>query len=168
MVRYTSNFTKKELTERWDEYTSPARFAGADETLDLIFCAKRRGDSVKLMRRTKVSRDPFSANFYGIIKSTKQGSMIVGFYAKAIVDYLLVGIVLGLLFCMRSYIIERGESLNTINSLLIVAIIGGLILLRNTRTSKRKFSELIFKITDIELPLYLNRKATKELENKDI
>lgn len=168
MVRYTSNFTKNELINRWDEYTSPARFAGADETLDLIFSAKRSGDSVKLTRRTKLSRDPFSPIFHGKIKSTKQGSEIVGYYTKSIIDYLLVGFVMGLLFCMRSFIIERGESLNTINSLLIIGIIGSFILLKNTRVSKRKFSELIFKITDNELPLFLNRKEIKELENKDV
>jgi hypothetical protein len=45
-------------------------------------------------------------------------------------------------------------------------VIGGL-LLRNGRSTKRKYSEFIFKITDNELPIFLSKKKLAEIENDD-
>ncbi len=167
MIRYTSKFSKKELKERWDEYTSPARFAGSDATMDLIFTAQRNGSRVKLVRRARLARDPFSSVFCGRIKKTEQGSEISGYFRKSIFDYFFVGIILALLFYIRSFIVERGDSLNTINTLLICGIVVGALLLRNSRSAKRKYSEFIFKITDNEMAMFLSKKKLAEIENDD-
>ncbi|MBR0231523.1 MAG: hypothetical protein IJQ53_04790 [Clostridia bacterium] len=52
MVELESDYSKEELISRRDEYTSSARFAGSDETLDLIFVSKRNGDRIKLIRKS--------------------------------------------------------------------------------------------------------------------
>ena len=44
MVKFTSEYSQNTLIEKWDEYTSPARFAGSDDTMDLIFVSKRKGN----------------------------------------------------------------------------------------------------------------------------
>jgi hypothetical protein len=37
----------------------------------------------------------------------------------------------------------------------------------NSRSTKRKYSEFIFKITDNELPIFLSKKKLAEIENDD-
>ena len=49
-MRYKSLYKKDELIQRWDDITSPARFAGANETLDWVYNASRKGERVKLVK----------------------------------------------------------------------------------------------------------------------
>lgn len=167
MVKFPSEFSGKELTERWDEFTSPARFAGSDDRMDLIFVSKRDNNKVRLVRRARHAFEPFSTVFRGKIVSNEQGSEIVGSFTKSFFDYSVIALILALLLYIRAIIIERGESLATINSLLIIGIIGGLILLYNRRSEKRKYAEFIFRITGNEIPIFLSKK---ELNNdpKDV
>jgi len=164
MVVFPSEYTENELCQRWDDFTSPARFAGNDEMMDLIFVSERDGNKVKLVRKAKSAKEPFSCVFQGKIKKTEQGSEIIGYFRKSFFDYLAVALIFGILWYMRSMILERGESLTTINGLLLVALLGGAFLLYNTRLSKRKYAEFIFRITECEVPMFLSKKEQKEQE----
>ena len=164
MVNYCSDYLAEELIERWDEYTSPARFAGSDDMMDLIFVSKRNGDRVRLVQRSRTSRDPFACVFRGRIKENRQGSQISGVFTKAIVDYAVVAAVWALLFYIRSYIIERGDSLSTINVLLGCALVIGVALLYNTRRARLRYSEFISRIVGKENTLFLP-KSNEEKGN---
>lgn len=163
MVRFPCDLSVEALSENWDEHTSPARFAGSDDTMDLIFVSKRNGDSVRLVRKARSAREPFSCVFRGKIKSCEKGSEIVGFFTKSIFDYILSLAILALVFYMRAFVIERGQDLGAINVILIVALAGCALLLYNTRATKRKYAEFIFRITEKEVPMYLTRKEKKAL-----
>lgn len=162
MIRFPSDFSSEELTERWDEYTSPARFAGSDDTMDLIFVAKRKNNKIKLVRRARTVSELFTCVFRGEIKRTGQGSEIKGHFTKSYFDYLICAIALGLLFYIRSFVIERGTSLGAMNTILIAAIIGGILLLSNFRPTKRKYAEFICKITDKDTKMFLSRSESRE------
>lgn len=164
MISFKSNLSVGELVEKWDEFTSPARFAGSDETMDLIFVSKRKGNNVRLVRRARSTREPFSCVFRGKIKENNNGSEIVGVFTKAWGDYCFVGLILGLLFFIRSSVIERGESLNIINAILVFAIIAATLLLINTRRSKSKYADFISRITGQENTNFLSKKEIRERE----
>lgn len=166
MVRFPSELSIDELTENWDEFTSPARFAGSDDTMDLIFVAKRKENKVKLVRRARTVREPFSCVFRGEIVKTEQGSEIKGSFTKSYFDYILCAAVLGILFYIRSFIIERGASLGAMNTLLIAAIIGSILLLANFRPTKRRYAEFLYQITGKDAKLFLSRKEIKENEDQ--
>ena len=165
LLRFKSSFSADELVKRWDEFTSPARFAGNDDMMDLIFISKRNDKNVKLVRRTRSKRDPFSCMFRGKIVSNDNGSEIRGFFTKAIFDYIAVILLIELFFYIRYLVIDRGDSPATVNVLLACAIIGGALLLYNTRSAKRRFSEFISRIADTENDKYLSRKELKEKED---
>lgn len=167
MVDFESDFKTEELIARWDEYTSPARFAGSDDTMDLIFVSKRNKNRVKLIRRTRSSREPFSTVFRGKITKTEQGSKISGMFTKSLLDYAAVAAIVGLLFYMRAVFAARGDSLNTIDSLIAVSIIGGGLLLYNTRAAKRKFADFIVRITGRENDKFLSKKEMAESNNEN-
>jgi hypothetical protein len=61
-------------------------------------------------------------------------------------------------------IIDRGGDLSAVNTLLAVGIIGGALLLINTRSVKRRYAEFIFRITEEENNSF---KPKKELEKED-
>lgn len=165
MVHFESDFPIDELVSRWDEYTSPSRFAGNDDSMDLIFVAKRDGYKVKLARRTRANREPFSTIFRGHIVKTEKGSKISGFFVKSILDYIAIGLILGFLFYVRATFSARGDSLNTINYLIGFGSIFGVGLLYNTRSSKRKYADFIARITGTENNKYLTKKELEELDN---
>lgn len=162
MISFKSKYSIDELIKKWDEFTSPSRFAGSDENMDLIFISKRKGNKVRLVRRARQSREPFSCIFRGKIEKTENGSAIKGVFTKSIFDYVFVGIIFALLFYIRMLIIERGDSLNTINVLLICWIVFGLLLLFNTRSAKRRFADFITRITDEENIHFLTKREKTE------
>jgi len=167
MIDFESKMNVTELIEKWDEFTSPSRFAGSDDTMDLIFVAKRSGERVKLVRRARLNREPFSSVFRGKIVKTEQGSKLTGFFTKSIFDYITVGLIIGLLFYIRAGILARGDSLNTINTLLVCSIIGGGLLLYNTRAAKRRYADFITRITGGENVYFLTKKEQKELDKRE-
>lgn len=167
MICFESDFSVEKLIENWDDFTSPARFAGNDDTMDLIFVAKRKDDRVKLVRRARFSREPFSTVFRGKIRKTKNGSEIVGVFTKTIFDYVFSAAVIGFIYYVRSIIIERGASLNTINALLAISIIAFLLLLLNTRATKRRYSDFLCRITGKPNDKFLTKREQKSLEEAE-
>lgn len=165
MHKFNSCFSKEELTSRWDEFTSPARFAGSDDVMDLIYVSKRKNDRVRLVRRARSKREPFSCVFYGKIAKTEKGSEISGIFAKSVIDYIAIALIIALLAYIRYIVIDRGESPVTVNVLLGASIIIGILLLYNTRSIKRKYAEFISRITDVENDKFLSKKELQE--NKD-
>ena len=167
MLNFKSKLSVEELKARWDEFTSPSRFAGSDETLDLVFVSKRNDEKVKLVRHAKSTREPFSCVFRGKIKQTEQGSEIAGVFTKAWIDYLFVVATIGLIFYIRAGIIERGDSLNTINAVLAFSLIAGILLLFNTRGTKRRYCDFISRITGEENSYFLKKDEQTNEEGKD-
>ena len=165
MVRFESSYSPDELTERWDEYTSISRFAGCDDTMDLIFVSKRKGNRVRLVRKAQVAREPFSPVFRGKIQKTEKGSAVVGFFTKSVADYVAVGIVDVILLYIRSFVVERGDDLNTINSLIAIALAASLLLLLNYKPSKRRYADFISRITGKENNLYLSKSELEDRHN---
>ncbi len=162
MIKFTSAFSAEELAERWDDYTSPARFAGNDDTMDLIFMGERNGDKVRLVRKARTVKEPFTCVFRGRIKKQEQGSVIEGVFTKSIFDYILVGLLIAFVFYIRTIIVERGGSLVSVNALLAITIISGIALLFNYRSVKRRYAEFIFRITGQELPLFRSKRDSEE------
>lgn len=162
MANFKSEHTKEELKRRWDEYTSPARFAGSDDHMDLIFVAKRSGDRVKLLRRARTMADPFSCVFRGKICSDGERSSIKGIFTKRIVDYFSVLILLAIMFFMRSEVIAHGDDPYTINVLIAASSVLGLLLLYNSRRSKRYYADFIARITDKEHGLFLSKREEQD------
>lgn len=164
MIELKSRFSSEVLKQRWDDYTSPARFAGSDETMDLVYVSKRAGSNVTLVRRARSAREPFSCVFRGKIRQTESGSEIKGIFTKSIFDYSLVAIVMGLLFYIRGSIIERGESVDTINIIIAFSLVAAFLLLVNYRPTKRKYVEFISRITDGETDLFISKKDKGDSE----
>ena len=162
MHKFESRFSAEQLKDRWDEYTSPARFAGADETMDLIYVSKRKGEKVKLVRRTSSKREPFSCVFRGKIVSTEQGGSINGFFVKSIIDYIAIICICVLLAYIRYLVIDRGDSPVTVNLLLGSAILIGIALLYNKRSTKQKYAEFISRITDSPNEKFLSKKELRD------
>lgn len=163
-INFPSEYTVDELKARWEEFTSPARFAGSDENMDLVFTSKQNDDKVRLVRKARASKEPFSCVFEGTIRKTEKGSEISGSFRKSLFDYIIVGVFLLLLFYIRGVIMARGESLNTINMLLIFAMVCGSLLLFNGRRTKRKYVEFICRITGIEVPYFLPKSDKNDEE----
>ncbi len=162
MVHFPSDLSYDELVAQWDEHTSPARFAGNDDSMDLIFVSKRKGNKVKLVRRARTAREPFSTVFRGKIVETEKGSEVVGYFTKALSDYAFAAGLIALLFYIRSIIIERAEALNTINIFLVIAIAGCSLLLMNLRPAKRRYADFIYRITGVDTGLFLSRREVDE------
>lgn len=85
-----SEQTTEQLTQRWDEKTSPARFAGSDEMMDNIFIASRKKNRVFLIRKASGALDPFATVFRGKIVPCGSGSAIKGHFTKRLFDYVLL------------------------------------------------------------------------------
>ena len=164
MTVFPSKYNIEELSERWDDFTSPARFAGNDETMDLVYVSKRDGNKIKLVRKARSSLEPFSCVFRGEIVPKGNKSEIRGIFTKSIFDYSLVAGILTLLFYIRFLIIERNGNINAINTLLVIGIISGIVLLINRRSTKRRYAEFIFRITEEETNAF---KRKKELNSED-
>ena len=162
MLKLQSDYGKEELAARWDDYTSAARFAGSDETLDLIFVAKRKGDRVKLVRKSNSVHEPYAAVFRGKLCSKGNGSFIKGIFTKSLFDYIFTALVIALAFVVRGYAESRGASLYTSNVILAAVILGGLALLYNYRGTKRRYVEFMCRITGKESDAYLSRREAKK------
>ena len=92
MIKFQSDKSVNELIEQWDEHTSISRFAGSDETMDLIYVSKRKGNKVRLVRKAPLAHEPFSPVFRGVIRESEQGSEIAGYFTKSLFDVHKAGI----------------------------------------------------------------------------
>ena len=167
MIKLESDYSKEELLSRWDEYTSAARFAGSDETLDLIFVSKRNGDRIKLIRKSNSVHEPYAAVFRGKISGEGGRSCIKGIFTKSVLDYIFTALIIALAFVVRFYAESRGASLYTANVILAAAIIIGILLLFNYRGTKRRYTDFMCRITGRENELFRARGETKEAERKE-
>lgn len=161
MLKIKSKLTLDELKYSWDEHTSPARFAGSDETMDLVYVAKRKKDKVVLVRRATHSHEPFSCVFRGRLEEDGTNSAISGRFTKSCFDYIALAVLYAILFYVRYVIISRGNSVNTINTVLAFSIVAGLLLLYNTRGTKRRYCEFLARIAETENTFYIKRNNTE-------
>lgn len=146
MVEIRSGHKREVLESRWDEMTSPARFAGCDDTMDLIFVAKRSGGRVRLVRKARIAHEPFCCVFRGKISGSGSGSVIKGVFTKSVADYYIVLLITALLFYVRHEVILRGSSQYTINFLIAFWLVAAVMLLYNTKRARGKYIEMLNRI----------------------
>ena len=106
MLFMESRYSPEQLLARWDERTSPARFAGNDDVMDVIFMASRKKNRVFLIRKARRTLDPFTTVFRGKIIPYGDGSALQGNFSKRLFDYLLL---LGLL-ALDVFVYQRASS----------------------------------------------------------
>ena len=143
-----SHFSPSELIQRWDDRTSPSRFAGNDSILDDIYIAHRNNNRIFLIRKGRGTLDPFTTVFRGKILASSTGSMVKGYFGKRVFDYLVVAffLYLDIYFSYRGYLIDK-FSVSTAVICSIVAIV--LIMLAIPLPSVRKqYTSFIKEITD--------------------
>ena len=90
MLFLESRYSPEQLLARWDERTSPARFAGNDDVLDLIYVASRNDNRVFLIRKARRTLDPFATVFRGKIIPCGEGSALQGSFSKRLFDYIIM------------------------------------------------------------------------------
>ncbi len=146
-MKYRSSCSKEELIKRWDDVTSPARFAGANAELDWVYNASRKEDRVRLVKKPRASYDPYATVFRGKIEEDGEGSSITGIYTKGIADYIITLIVGSIYFGVCAEYASR-SAVKTVPYLLISAgILVVLFLLTPLPGKRRKYGELIKKVT---------------------
>ena len=117
MLSLESKHNASALSSRWDERTSPARFAGNDDVLDMIYFAKRKGNKVFLVRKGSRSLDLFATVFRGQILPRGEGSVLQGSFSKRLSAYLLLAVLLVLdgAFAAKAYSIGKEDKTNYVN-----------------------------------------------------
>ena len=146
-MRYKSLYSKDELIQRWDDITSPARFAGANETLDWVYNSFRKGDNVKLVKKPRAAYDPYATVFRGRIEETKSGSQIRGIFTKGLFDYIITLFIAVVYFGVCAAYLSRAAD-QTIPLILISAgVIVILFLLIPFPGKRKKYGELIRQVT---------------------
>lgn len=143
MIKLKSKYNAEQLCERWDKRLSPERFAGHDDVMDLCFCGFRRGNKIKLARRTGIARDPFSAVFRGRIVTKNGGSEIQGFFTKGISDYIMMSVVLAFVLTIFGVVKSRNAPLTAINVVVAATIVLSFVLLFPWSGSKRKYIDFL-------------------------
>lgn len=148
MLYLDSCFSPAELTARWDDFTSPARFAGNDGVLDDIFIARRKDNRVYLIRKGRNTLDPFSTVFYGKILSTATGSILQGHFRKRFFDYLILVILLLLdvYIAYRGYVAEGFSASTTIVSLVVAVSL--ILLAIPLPPARNRYTAFLKKITE--------------------
>ena len=141
IVKFRSAYNKERLTISWDQYTNEARFAGGDDFLDLVFIAKRKGNKISLIKKSKIGASPFTTRFNGVIKDDYGTGVIEGKFSKGLADYIAA-----LLFVLfYSYIVYSLYQREQLISVLLFAL-GGLImflLLKCSKKSKQIYIDFI-------------------------
>ena len=141
-----SNYSEKELAERWDSRLNPARFAGNDDVMDLVFYGVRKGNRIKLMRRSGIGRVQFSAVFRGVIASDGKGSYIKGFFSKSIADYIFTSLGLGFVFFIYETVKRREDVMGNINIIILIALAAAFFLLYIRKGIKKQYIDLLREI----------------------
>lgn len=145
---FKSNYGKKELISRFDDLTSEARFAGADEMNDWVFQSKRTDDRIKIVRKPKNAYDPFASVFRGKIVETEHGSAIKGVYTKSVFDYISAFIVFFIYFsiCAKYYNMSEDKTNPTVMIFVGIAII--LLLFSSLPHTRKRYGEFIRRVTE--------------------
>ena len=150
MLVLESKATPEQLAQRWDEKTSPARFAGNDELMDNIFIAFRKEDRVFLIRRASGALDPFATVFRGRIVSCGSGSAIKGRFTKRLFDYLILLLLALLDGFFYSRALEEGSISPSVTGLCIAFAFLLLLLAVPLRASRRRYREFLEGITSAD------------------
>ena len=167
MLILPSDFSEEELTSRFDEYTGPARFAGNDDTMDLIFVSERKKNKIKLIRRARTVRDPFAAVFRGRIMKTENGSEIRGFFTKSVFDFIFMLLIDVLLLFVQIQINQRGDNPYVINVLLVTAIVISLLVLTCFRRTKRIYADFLMEITGKSIVVFPSLKEKRDMAKEE-
>ena len=157
LTELKSDYSPDELVRRWDEFTSPERFAGNDE-IELVFVGKRKGRSVKLIRRSKVRFEPYATVFRGKIYDNGSSGSVKGVFTKTVFSYIITALIIAAVFIMRLKAAERGSDLSAVNTILAVSVIAGILLLLNYRRTKRRYVDFICRITGRETDKFIPLK----------
>ncbi|HBR32437.1 MAG: hypothetical protein PHD46_05640 [Eubacteriales bacterium] len=146
MIRLKSSYSADQLAVQWDKRTSPERFAGNDDFMDLCFAGFRKGNRIKLARRNGISREPFSTVFRGKIVSQNGGSEIRGIFTKGLTDYITVFFVLAFVIAIYGVVKSRNAPMTAINVLLIITVLIAFVLLLTLGRTKREYLDFIKEI----------------------
>ncbi len=146
-MRYRSLYSKDELIQRWDDITSPARFAGANETLDWVYNSFRKGDNVKLVKKPRAAYDPYATVFRGRIEETKNGSQIRGVFTKGLFDYIITLFVSVIYFGVCAAYLSRASDRTVPLILISVGVILILFALIPFPGKRKKYGALIRQVT---------------------
>ncbi len=150
MLFLKSKYSEADLASRWDERTSPARFAGNDELLDAVFVAKRKQDRVILIRKARGTWDPFATVFRGRIVPLPDGSAIKGYFTKRLFDYVLLFLLLLAdgYFCFRLQDMGNLTASASVGCLAFAAIL--LLLAVPLRASRRRYRAFLQDIVHMD------------------
>ena len=150
MLVLESKEAPEQLAQRWDEKTSPARFAGNDELMDNIFIASRKKDRVFLIRRASGALDPFATVFRGRIVPCGSGSAIKGRFTKRLFDYFLLLLLAGLDGFVYSRALEGGGASPSVTGFCIAFALLLLLLAVPLRASRRRYRDFLEGITSAD------------------
>ena len=150
MLVLESKATPEQLVRRWDEKTSPARFAGNDALMDNIFIASRKEDRVFLIRRASGALDPFATVFRGRIVSCGGGSAIKGRFTKRLFDYLLLLLLAAIDGFIYFRALEEGSVNPSFTGLCIAFALVLLLLACPLRSTRRRYREFLEEITSAD------------------
>ena len=174
-MKYTSLYSKDELIKRWDDITSPARFAGADDELDWIFISSRKGDNVKLVKKPRASYDPYATVFRGKIEQTNDGGHIRGIFTKGLFDYIITLVIAVIYFGVCAVYLSRAEDKTLPLIFISIGVILVLFALIPFPGSRKKYGALIRRVTGSapadtkvseEKPVQAQSEKSKEDEEK--
>lgn len=147
MILLRSRFSKEELVARFDEMTSPARFAGNDDYDDNIFMATRKKDKITLIRKARNAWDPFATVFKGEIVSDGENSILQGAFGKRLLDYLIL-IGLGVLDFLFYFYASPERQTKSMAGFCIAFAVLLIVLAIPTRSAKKRYKTFLEDITD--------------------
>lgn len=145
-----SKWTTEQLMQRWDEKTSPARFAGSDALMDSIFIASRKKERIFLIRKASGALDPFATVFRGRIVPCGEGSAIKGYFTKRLFDYVLLLLLAALDGFVYNRALESGNAGNSLTGFCIAFAVLLLLAAVPLRGSRRRYREFLEEITACE------------------
>lgn len=148
MLFLESRYSPEQLLARWDERTSPARFAGNDDVMDVIYVASRKDDRVFLVRKGRRTLDPFATVFRGRVVPCDGGSALQGRFSKRLFDYLILLVLLALevFFYQRAVAGGSVTSSFTVGCLAFAFLL--LLLAIPLPHTKKRYREFLKEITD--------------------
>lgn len=167
---FRSKYGKNELIARFDDLTSEARFAGADEQNDWIFLSARKGDRIKIVRKPKNAYDPFASVFRGRIVGDEDGSAIKGVYTKSLPDYIFTFFVFLIYYtvCFKYY--ASAEDRTVPVALMIAGAAVILLILSSLPHTRKRYGEFIRRVTEGEslpVPEPPKTEETQKAEAKE-
>lgn len=150
MLSLPCRFSPEELAARWDDFTSPARFAGNDGEFDMLYTATRKGMRVKLLRKAAVAHSPFATVFCGEIVADARGSVLRGYFRKRVQDYIFLLLLEGL----NSWMYLRAEQMGVLSTGLttccIAVLLLSVLLAIPLRSPRKRYTAFLKRITDEE------------------